>query len=323
LTSARGAHGSKGRTSWSGRPELDDYISFAACFMHYLCYLEPQPYSETDRTLDLSPLKLQAPKPANLPCEQVSDSPIVVLGGYSYGSYILRHLPPITTILQTFTAPQAGSAAEEVLLRARKLSAQTNMDRITLVRHQEQEGRTTKEKNETKTCVTMGGEETSPELRRASKDIRRSHDLGSRAGVGNKFRSLSHRQCEADCAVTPPKEHEESTLSSMPQVQYLLISPLMPPISTLAAPALGRRFWSKGTAGCHEAIGKYPTLAIYGDHDAFSSARKLREWTSQFQAAPNSLFSSVEISGAGHFWFEPGVEEQLRVTLRKWEAEVR
>ena len=37
----RGASG--GKTSWSGKPEVADYQSFAGLFIHYLSYLHPHP----------------------------------------------------------------------------------------------------------------------------------------------------------------------------------------------------------------------------------------------------------------------------------------
>jgi alpha/beta superfamily hydrolase len=109
----------------------------------------------------------------------------------------------------------------------------------------------------------------------------------------------------------------------MPNVRYLLISPLTPPTSALAAPALIHRFWSRSKDGCQDVIGKHISLAIYGDQDIFASAKKIRDWSEQLKAESTSRFASVEVTGAGHFWHEGGVEARLRTALKDWESAIR
>jgi alpha/beta superfamily hydrolase len=70
-------------------------------------------------------------------------------------------------------------------------------------------------------------------------------------------------------------------------------------------------------------IGKLESLAIYGDQDVFASAKKIRDWAEQLKADHGSRFASLEVSGAGHFWVEPGVEKELRSALREWEVRIR
>jgi pimeloyl-ACP methyl ester carboxylesterase len=105
----------------------------------------------------------------------------------------------------------------------------------------------------------------------------------------------------------------------MPKVRYLLISPLTGPISLLAAPGLGHKFWPRQPEN-QDVIGKHNTLILYGDQDIFSSARKITAWAAKLSAEPGYQVTHVEVAGAGHFWLENGVEEKLRTSLREWEA---
>ncbi|RMZ72141.1 prolyl oligopeptidase [Pyrenophora seminiperda CCB06] len=315
----RGAHTSKGRTSWSGKPELDDYSSFAAFFMHYMSYIQPHLIKAPGNTCtpDYLPISPEIRESAQT---QPDTCPVVVLGGYSYGSLILKHLPPVPTILQPFSTPLAGSAADEIVLRARKLAAQSNLDWVNLARD-ENRAKKSRPSHDLSTPVVIGGEEISPHKRRSSKDARMSIEGGTRLEIKTRLRSLSHRRHHHNEATAPPET--KSVSITMPIIRYLLISPLTPPVSTVIAPALGYKFWSKSGEDHHEVIGKHACLAIYGDQDIFSSAKKIRDWSDQLKAAPTSRFTSVEVAGAGHFWVEPDVEVKLRSALEEWEHDIR
>ena len=327
LTQNRGAHGSKSRTSWSGKPEVDDYTSFAAFFMHYLSYLHPFPSPSTVFTPDVSPISPVATQLQPQRSLPLQEPPLVILGGYSYGSLILRHLPPVPSIISPFSAPVPGTAASEILLRAHRLADSSNLTWINSARDHARPRRKRGSLN-----VAMGGEETSPEKRRSSREIRRqSVDReGGRLSIdlGSRIRSLSHRRSfrKGERPRTPPVSNEihENGVGStilMPEVRYLLISPLTPPVSTVVAPGLGPRFWGKEKEG-REVVGKHTTLAVLGDQDIFSSAKKSREWAERMGGKPGSRFEYVEVAGAGHFWHEIGVEEKLRNALRGWESGV-
>lgn len=315
LICVRGAHGSKGRTSWSGRPELDDYTSFASFFMHYISYLRPRLTSD----LNFAPgqLPILSNQSASVSTHD-DEPPIVVLGGYSYGSLILRHLPPVPTMLQPFSAPVAGTAADEIVLRARRLADQSNLAWINLARDETRVRRKSRAGNESRPPVTLGGEETSPEKRRSSRDVQRSLESGT---IRTRLRSLSHRRREGHEPILRPET--KSATVTMPDVRYLLVSPLTPPISTLAAPALIHRFWSRSKDDHQDVVGKHISLAIYGDQDAFTSAKRIRDWSEQLKAEPASRFTSVEVMGAGHFWIESDVEVTLRTALKNWESTIR
>lgn len=83
----------------------------------------------------------------------------LVLGGYSYGSWICTHLSdPLEVWRQAQTAIE-GSAAAEIKARALHLSAQVNEELSLLQQHSSpKHGHT----------LTVGGEETSPDKRRRS-----------------------------------------------------------------------------------------------------------------------------------------------------------
>ncbi|KAF1841738.1 uncharacterized protein K460DRAFT_379753 [Cucurbitaria berberidis CBS 394.84] len=316
----RGAHGSKGRTSWSGKPELEDYSSFAAFFLHYMCYLQPSPISDIPFTPEQSPVSLLSHSSGDSTRTRSGEPPVVILGGYSYGSLILKHLPPLPTILHPFSCPITGSAADEILLRAHKLAGQSSLEWKNFAREQAREKRR-KPGHEPKLSVTMGGEETSAYQRRSSREIRRSFDGSRSLDLKTRIRSLSHRRLAEEGPVSPLEETKNVDVT-VAEVRYLLISPLTSPISTLAAPALGHKFWSRPSEGYQEVVGKHAALAIYGDQDIFASAKKIHDWAEHLKAGPESQFIGVEVEGAGHFWIEAGVERTLRATLRDWVAEI-
>ncbi|KAJ9643913.1 hypothetical protein H2201_006546 [Coniosporium apollinis] len=308
----RGAGTSHGRTSWSGKAELADYVSFAGCFIHYLhnLQLSPSPYSETHK---LQPIPSSSPRPLFLRHTSGPPPPAqpikLILGGYSYGSLTTTHLPATSTLLQRFVNPEPGTAAAEILLRARVLADQTSTE---LSASATQRGRSFRRSRQS---LTIGGEETPPDIRRRSRETsRRSLD------VPRSLKVFGRKASDRSCTPTPADDavEEEDHAKDVPDVStaYLLISPILPPTSTLIAPSL-----AKAPPG-EQNITRRPTLIVYGDKDSFASAKKMRKWVEELKKEAGWLLWTTEVHGAGHFWREDGVERELRDAVREWASAV-
>ena len=130
----------------------------------------------------------------------------------------------------------------------------------------------------------------------------------------------------------PAKQSPENNQADQPApraattISYLLVSPLLPPVSQLltAFSALSVNVGGKASAQARPAgrptdqLSAHRTLALFGDQDTFTSARKLQRWSAEMGRMPQSGFRGCEIEGAGHFWRENGVETRARRTLQEW-----
>ncbi|TKA71933.1 hypothetical protein B0A49_05012, partial [Cryomyces minteri] len=256
----RGAGTSKGRTSWTGTAEMEDYIAFAGFFVHYLHGLQdsaPPPPLEVAALASqpspgasqaaLSTIQSNASAP-NLPSSAHAETIGLVLGGYSYGSLILTRLPPTHQIVLRFAAPPEGSAAAEILLRARKLALQRNE-----LAHAERPPRGRQltpsdalrgprlHPHSQSHSIAVGGEETDAALRRPSRESRRSID-GIRRSFDalprpmKSFKSLrrksSDRDRDRDRTTSPTTPSAAGSIAA--STHYLLVSPLLPPVSLFA-----------------------------------------------------------------------------------------
>jgi pimeloyl-ACP methyl ester carboxylesterase len=61
-----------------------------------------------------------------------------------------------------------------------------------------------------------------------------------------------------------------------------------------------------------------PTLVIFGSTDGFTSARRLRGWAEKMSKDTSSKFEWHEVDGAGHFWREAGVMQDLQEKVAIW-----
>lgn len=243
----------------------------------------------------------------------------LVLAGYSYGSLIASHLPTTETILKRFQNVTNGSAEAEVRLRAASLSAQSNKDAQVYCEAQYAHRSTSHEKLRTSAramAVIIGGDECEPGSRRMSHEGRRSMEAVRRSmDRSRKKLGLGHHSHDSEisgCVVV--EEDLGDTEISVPQTHYLLISPLLPPISMFATMSIH----SGRTTDWEEKLIENPTLVIYGDDDIFTSQKKLRRWAEGWKAKPRSHFQFLEVPGAGHFWREEGSDHQLRSAVRQW-----
>ncbi|KAK7544531.1 uncharacterized protein J3D65DRAFT_23976 [Phyllosticta citribraziliensis] len=295
----RGAHNSSGRTSWTGKPELVDYMSFAGalvCYMHAL-KLPGASSTTASRTQD------------------VSGHPIhVVFGGYSYGSLIVTRLPPIDSLLAPFQSTPTSQAASIIHQLASSLAARTIEELV------EQHEASKKQQHlsptspratfesRRKSPVTIGGYEsdaaaTAGSGKRKSQDAgangRRSLSLDLRRpqSWGKELRSSfqaprHHRQHEntatpdKDDEAPPPPLPASGRLAISPA--YLLISPLLPPLSFLIAPSLALSslslslsFFSSSPSCCSPStnpLTTHPALVLFGASDGFTGSKRLRAW---------------------------------------------
>jgi len=325
----RGAESSKGRTSWSGKPELHDYISFIGFLTYYMTALRlPDAAGIAPNSPDehLCRISTGTVLENNFPTNGRDLK--LILGGYSYGSLIASHLPAIDEILKRFADVQQGTAEAEIRLRASGLAAQWNQD---VQLHKEihrgcslrAHGDLSLPVNSMSTVV--GGEECEPGSRRSSRESRRSMSAvrrsfeRTRKGLGKHFGNERRVSLESE-------ERLSSTPLRAPEVCYLLISPLLPPISSLATmftrlPAPHFRQGLRNDSSRHdvrEILHNCETLAVYGSKDLFTSRKKLRAWSEALSARPNSRLHFHEVLNAGHFWREEGVEAEMRNTIRQW-----
>ena len=244
----------------------------------------------------------------------------LIIGGYSYGSLIATLLPPIDDIIHRFAEANKDTAEAEIRLRAVSLAAQWNKD--ALLYREAQQARKTRshEKLRVLGCamaVTVGGDESEPGSRRASRESRGSFDAVRRSVEKSRRKFLRQHSSEVS--------NHTLTVESLvkvppPQTHYLLISPLRPPISILATMF---SYLRSGYLARKEAkFLDHPTLVLYGDQDFFASQRKLRRWAENLISEPGSLFQFHEFTGAGHFWREQGVENQMRGFIREWTQDI-
>ncbi|KAJ5503397.1 hypothetical protein N7463_006271 [Penicillium fimorum] len=114
----RGAGHSEGRTSWTAKPELGDYVSFYGFMLQYLHSLK----------LALAPKDQLEPR-RDTNEEQSSSDIRLILGGYSYGSLIASHVPTLDTMLDLFqSAPTTTSTNKttptyEIMSTAKRITA--------------------------------------------------------------------------------------------------------------------------------------------------------------------------------------------------------
>lgn len=244
----------------------------------------------------------------------------LVLSGYSYGSLITAHLPPTDVILQRFECVSIGTAEAEIRLRAVSLAVRWHKDaRLHREAKEAQRGSREKLRPSARTIgVAVGGYECEPgtgrpshEGRRSMDSIRRSMDRGRR----KLFRHYSNEPTEDALVV----ESLAVAKIPIPRTSYLLISPLLPPVSMLATMF---SHTLNMVPGGEEKLYRYATLALYGDKDFFTSQKRLRRWAETLKAKQGSRFQFREVTGAGHFWREEGSEQQMRIFIREFVLDV-
>ncbi|KAF3762215.1 hypothetical protein M406DRAFT_46087 [Cryphonectria parasitica EP155] len=317
----RGAGKSTGRTSWTSKAERSDYMSFAAFVYYYVHYLDPfKPQGE------------------------LTDVPVFLLCGYSYGAMITKLLPTLDATLEPFIAPKVASAAADIRLRAQHLAEKQNLilgsARVVLT-----EGPMSPRK--AAFGMRVGGDE---DQRRSQEHSRRSFSADTeekiRKGVADlmqkaKSHQLHHhkkKNAEQKSDGTPAASkdagaEEHKVADSLPpvnglitpRVAYLLVSPPVGWATSLMTMNLGGLF-GKHTKPSktkdQQKLIENPTLAVYGDADVFVAVKKFREWTSKLQSAPGSMFRAHEVSTAGHFYIEEGTMQRLADAVREFSGEL-
>ena len=328
----RGAGASKGRTSWTSKPETYDYISFVGFFFHYLHALRLPHRGEPTLSSLTAPL---TPIPTGVTLErhsgEVQPHLTLILSGYSYGSLITTYLPPIETILERFAQVKPGTSEAEIRLRASSLASQWNQEaqmHIDMLNERGLKAPSMRRTSPNPTALAMGGEESEPGTRRLSQESRRSRDL-----VRKSF-ERSHIHFGRRISAEENKHSVESAHRVLPytlvapRICYLLISPLLPPVASLAT-FFTHASHTRSTKSSISAAGdidhrlaSHPTLVIYGGRDFFISQKKLRAWAQPIFKRPSSLFRFHEIAGAGHFWHESSAEADMRRFVREWVGKI-
>lgn len=304
----------------------------------------------------------------------------LLLAGYSFASLVLCRLPAVFTILNRFKSAENGTAATKIFLRARTLATQHRKTIATRLQRGRRPSSTSPSKPahwRNPSHVILGGEESD------LASSRRRHSRGDSRGSCEAIRELPrtiksrmHRprsgQFHLRTSSDREQEQQHNTISSKPQkqlhqqqqqqrqpisIRYLLISPVLIPLSTTLVPpgipfisatataTAGGGGTSLETEEKSTAAGvfslQYPTLIAFGSSDTFTSSKKLCQWaerlakdsaavaalaatnTNTTATTPHPVDAKVEwtqIDGAGHFWREGGVMRELQGNIREWVA---
>jgi hypothetical protein len=167
-----------------------------------------------------------------------------------------------------------------------------------------------------------GNDEPSPADRHIDP-IHKGHEIQTR------IKNVIHRTHKPSPSVTSTSSktsQDIEPISALPHVSahYLLISPLLPPLSnflSLSAPNL--LFWRHHDHTSHTLL-HHPTLVIFGTKDIFTSSAKLDAWCKKMSSLAiqnKTRFKWRKVEGASHFWREGGVEKELRESVREWADE--
>ncbi|PGH10314.1 hypothetical protein GX51_00071 [Blastomyces parvus] len=326
----RGASESAGRTSWSARPELSDYVTVYGFLLYYLLGIDPESIREP---LAESGNHQTPPVPDTQQTTGGSERLEIILAGYSYGSMIASHLPPVEVVLRLFASPAAGSSIAEILHQAEDLSTLWNLEAKLELSSQTPtlQGSSCDGRRKLSQCVSMGSSaESSGKQSSMDRGASIRHSIErSRRRLRARFlrgHGVENRAMDASSSASGGVGEIAHNMRT-PAVSFLLISPVIPPITnfmtlSLFGPRINLDVTLAGmrvkSTPSEEQLSTHRTLAVYGNNDMFASARKLRKWAMNLKEAPGSMFEFVEIDTAGHFWLEEGTEAQMRTAVREW-----
>ncbi|KIW82845.1 hypothetical protein Z517_02088 [Fonsecaea pedrosoi CBS 271.37] len=307
----RGAAGSAGRTSWTGKPELSDYVSVYGLV---LCYI--------DAIFRRPPVEDAAR----------AGKPVLVLGGYSYGAMIASHLPEVDVVSDLFRSPAPDSAESEISRRAVDLSqdAQAYLDMhsgsatLTIPRVRGGAGEPAT-KTSPGVVMMMGGYESDTAGRRVSRENSRRSVDGERIrqSVDRIRRKMISPHQPSSPAPSATKAPVVESVTILPEVAYVLISPILSTAAGFTTMFSKLRFTRKAREITHSPTPEFyeltlhPCCCCYGTRDRFTSAAKLQRWTQDLQSQPGSRVVTVS-ADTGHFWHEAEGVVRLRHGLAEF-----
>ncbi|OJD19901.1 hypothetical protein AJ78_00095 [Emergomyces pasteurianus Ep9510] len=321
----RGASESAGRTSWSARPELGDYVSVYGFLIHYLLGIDPDSMRDI---LSESGNHQPSPIPDTPDSATESERLEIILAGYSYGSMIASYLPSIEAVLRLFASPTAGSTTWEILQQAEDLSALWNVGAKSELSPQTSTFQSSGDAHRKSSQFVSMGSSAGSSGKKSSMDhsasIKQSIERSRRR---LKARFLRGRELESRALSVTSGVNEIARNMLTPTISFLLISPVISPITNFMTLSLfGSRINLDVTlAGMpvsstrpEEQLTTHRTLVVYGNHDMFASVKRLRKWAIALTNKPDLMFEFVEIDRAGHFWLEEGTEAQMRAAVKRW-----
>ena len=239
---------------------MNDYVSAAGLLIHFLHRL---------RTKNASQIEAQD---SHSGVSEATTPVTFLFAGYSYGALTVTRLPDTSDILAHFGSPSPGSAASEILLRARSLFNQLLQElRSHQNRRQSRRGRESEPRVDHGAghMIIMGGDESDPSVRRRSREAesasrlsvdaaRKSFDRSCRSFERSRQRILhrnnrssadgdespldSRTNHAGETSVSPtistPLSIQTPPESKIDRIEvnshYLLVSPLLGPLAQLA-----------------------------------------------------------------------------------------
>ncbi|KAK5082719.1 hypothetical protein LTR05_006599 [Lithohypha guttulata] len=276
------------------------------------------------RGADKSPAFLNAP---HIVEQMTHGCPLLVLGGYSYGSMVAAHLPGIDTMLKALQHAELGSATHEIKQRANEL-AQTFLDYCEAQR----DVRLSSNKAHNEPSLqgtTFGGYESPAAAQKITRDAQRGMSLDVDR-VRHSIDKIRHkiRNESTTSRANDSKQQSDRTRSVVPSVAYLLISPLLGPILGFASGFSSPRFDPQDkklsaiigshTTDTRQALSSVPSLVVFGSADHFTSSRKARNWCQAIKEKPGSKLQFHEVAEAGHFWHDENIGSMMRKLAADW-----
>lgn len=275
--------------------------------------------------------------------------PTLLQCGYSYGATVTTKIPPLDSILALFHSPAVHTSAADIRLRAQHLAEQQNRLASMPISPRKSLGMriggdedTTSPRKSQQEVRRSRSFEREDKIRKGVKDILGRSKLVRRRRHGGD-------QSKLESTSTDSSAHDEhhdcmQIVTDLPQFRsaYLTVSPpigLMTSLATMSIPnpfgSLSRKRGGRGTSvsegsqesaetpqneaeAAEQKLVRNPTLVVYGDQDGMAQVHKFREWAARLKAYAGSQYLDVEISGAGHFWWEEGVIYQLRSAIETY-----
>ena len=295
----RGAGNTKARTSWTAKPETEDFESVVGLIVNLLQNLQTQENGQGP-TVTRPPISL-------------------LLSGYSYGSLVTRLLPHPDSFLNKYASLESASVTAKIRLQAKYLARSIlKKSHSTLLGADGlNQGASSRTSHPGNRVAKGAGEHGLSSQLLSSSDSRLNINAAKVRETSDQSEQKLHWN-GTESRIPPSEEVQEGLEVPKLDVSYLLISPVLGAIAGLATMFSAPSPEKEGDL----KLATHPSLVVYGDRDAFTSQRKLRQWCEQMQQrateARVSEFAFREVEGAGHFWREDGALVTLRQTVKKW-----